>query len=286
MVEINCSGSLSPAYAYKGAYPPLGNEGRYPSACFDDPAGAVREIATVDLAESGQWGSYGIQVDTNGDGAPDTETTIISNPVTVAGKKAIVLESRPVSPDHPSVNPKDPNPFGGGLSVSLSNDGRYLNATHIELWVRPENAATLIVELYDQDSAAPTNQCSEWNTTPPGPAGCLVGGLGKNPANYWLPTTGDQSEVKLHLAATGGWQRLLIPLGKFVDWNRARAGLKQGGADFIPGITENIGDGQLNPKPGEEFALQFTLVGADWGSQPFRLALGQHVRFVTMGQKK
>jgi len=268
---------MTPAYAYKGINQSVGREGRYPSQCFENQQSAT-EVVAVDLAENGKWGSYGIQIDNDGDGQGDTETTTISNPVMVSGRKAIVIDSAPVAQDHASLNPSDPNPFAGGLSVVLSNDGRYQKATHLEIWVRPQTAATLIVELYDQDGATPTNQCSKWDTTPPGPEGCLVGGLGKDPGNYWLPITGDQFVAKLHLTSNGDWQRLLIPLDRFVDWNRARDG------KLVPGITENIGDGKLNPQSGEEFALHFTLVGANWGS-PIKLAVGQQVRFVTIESK-
>src|SRR3989338_3152871 len=286
-IALNCSGSQSPqGYIYSGPNSRLSAEGRYDTQCFEGGVGKrFQTVAEVDLSKD--WWSYGIQVDTNSDKLPDTETTLISNPVLIQGKRAINLKSFPLESGHPSINPKDPNPFAGGMAIALKDDGRYLPATQLEIWILPETPGTLILELYDQDKPTPANQCADWSTTPPGPKDCLAGGLGKDPKNYYLPTTGDEFVVKLPLNPTGQWQKLVIPLDKFIDWNRRRDfSEKPDAREAVRGITEKLGDGLFNPEKGEEVTLQLTLVGHDWKS-PINLNIGQTVKFLKpAGAKK
>lgn len=79
----------------------------------------------------------------------------------------------------------------------------------------------------------------------------------------------------IKLEPTGSWQTLIIPISKFVDWNR-----KIGCKTPIPGINEDVGNGIFDPKKGEALAFQLTFVSDNWGPNSRDIYVGKEVRFI------
>ena len=245
-----------PNYDYSGVCKQYATYGRIRGEDFSRSKKSGQVLHSIDLSGGEVFyysGSY------QADDDPNTSDTFeLSRPLTYKGVKALHLTGRPVKRQAPTVNPKEPNPYIGGLGIgyeALPVD--LTQATHVQIKVFPRTAGTLVIEIYENDGGDPKK-------------------IDKNPANYWLPEKDDDFwKTVINLKATGKWQTLTIPIAKFVDWNK-----KIGCSTPIKGINEDIGNGIFDPKKGEAMDFHLTFVSDGWGPENKDIYVGKDIKFL------
>lgn len=167
---------------------------------------------------------------------------------------------------HSSRHKREPAPVISGLGYRYTTLWKDVtDATHIEVDVKlmttrwnPRTRGYIIVEIYDADNRTTSVRRS------------------KNRRNRWLPRRDvDLFKVRIPISSTGRWQTLIIPLSRFIDWNRKRAAIRIP----EPGVNETIGDGRLNLKRGESFQVQ-VILEADGYDRRFGAYVGEYIRLV------
>jgi hypothetical protein len=265
-------------YPYEGVCSVYANYGRHNASDFQGGIKA-KELFTSNIDN---YVNYGITVqdEDNRDQWGNDKSSIPTLTITETnyrGERALGLRGFPVAKKHSSINPKDPNPFIGGLWAAhyeaLPVD--LTGATHVQIKVFPRTKTTLIIELYDYDGKEPAKEMDSENwCTPEKLKGLKT--INKQKHNFCLPVSDDEFKVVLHLNPAGKWQTLNIPLKYFVDWNKKQNQCSEN----IPGINEDIGNGKLDPRQGEAFVIQYTLVSQSWDYSPNEVYVGRQIKFL------
>jgi hypothetical protein len=248
-----------PNYNYGGVCKQYATYGRVRADDFAAAARAGKVLHSIDLSAAETF-YYGADYDSDDDPKrePDTSTFELSRPVKYKGVDALHLSGVPAEYDHPSVNPREPNPYIGGLGIGYSAlPVNLTTATHVQIKVFPRTSSTLLIEIYENDGGDPK-------------------AIDKNPKNFWLPEKDDDFwKVTIKLVPNGKWQTLTIPIAKFVDWNK-----KINCPHEVKGVNENIGNGIFDPKKGEAMDFQLTFVSDSWGPEAKDIYVGKEVKFL------
>jgi hypothetical protein len=251
--------AIYPDYNYTGVCEQYATHGRARGLDFTKTAKPGRTLHSIDLGKAEVF-YYGADYDTDNDPQKDRDTSTfeLSRPVKYKGVEALHLTGVPAAKDHPSINPREPNPYIGGLGIGYSELPVDLTtATHVQIRVFPRTASTMVLEIYENDGGNPKK-------------------IDKNPQNYWLPEKDDDFwKVVIKLEPNGKWQTLTIPIASFVDWNK-----KIDCPHALKGVNENIGNGIFDPKKGEAMDFQITFVSNNWGLKPRDIYVGKEVKFL------
>jgi hypothetical protein len=251
--------AVYPNYNYNGVCKQYATYGRVRGTDFTAAAKAGRVLHSIDLSAAEVF-YYGAEHDTDDDPKrePDTSNFELSRPVKYKGVSALHLTGVAADYDDPSINPREPNPYIGGLGISYTSLPVDLtSATHVQIKVFARTSATLLIEIYENDGGDPKS-------------------IDKNPKNFYLPEKDDDFwKVTIKLEPTGRWQTITIPIAKFVDWNK-----KINCSEPIKGVNENIGNGIFDPKKGEAMDFQMTFVSDSWGPEAKDIYVGKEVKFL------